>query len=81
MAKEVLIHDGEWGFPRFTFQRVDDGPRSPSPIHLDLTPDDRLQAVGQLIALGATEVATHGDEDFRWSVMRDPDGNEFCVTD
>jgi catechol 2,3-dioxygenase-like lactoylglutathione lyase family enzyme len=80
-AEEVLLHDGEWGFPRFTFQRVADESRSPSPIHLDLTPDDRRQAVGQLIKLGATEVATHGDDDFRWTVMRDRDGNEFCVTD
>jgi hypothetical protein len=26
----------------------------------------------------ASEGATHGDSEFRWTVMRDPDGNEFA---
>jgi catechol 2,3-dioxygenase-like lactoylglutathione lyase family enzyme len=80
-AGEVIVHDGDWTFPRLTFQRVDDGPRPPGPMHLDLTPDDRLAAVARLVALGAEEVATQGSEEFRWTVLRDPDGNEFCVTD
>ena len=78
---EILLADAEWGFPRFTFQRVNDAPRSPSPLHLDLTPDDRAHEVARLTALGATEGATHGDSGFQWTVMRDPDGNEYCVTD
>ena len=75
------MHDGDFGFPRLTFQRVEDGPRAPSAIHLDLTPDDRRVAVERLVALGATEGETHGDDDFRWTVVLDPDGNELCVTD
>ena len=78
---EVLLADAEWGFPRFTFQRINDAPRPTSPLHLDLTPDDRVNEVARLIELGATQGATHGDSGFRWTVMRDPDGNEFCVTD
>ncbi|HYD09913.1 MAG TPA: VOC family protein [Acidimicrobiales bacterium] len=79
---EVIVHDGDWGFPRITFQRVDDGAaRTPSPIHLDLTPEDRLATIERLKSLGATEGDTHGDDDFRWTVLRDPDGNELCVTD
>jgi hypothetical protein len=79
---EVIIHDGDWGYPRLTFQRIDDGSRAPSPIHLDLTPEDgRLVAIERLRRLGATEGETHGDDDFHWTVMRDPDGNELCVTD
>jgi Glyoxalase-like domain len=31
-----------------------------------------------LTELGASEGATHGDSEFRWTVMRDPDGNEFA---
>ena len=79
---EVIIHDGDWGYPRLTFQPIEDGPRAPSPIHLDLTPEDgRLAAIERLRRLGATEGETHGDDDFRWTVLRDPDGNELCVTD
>jgi Glyoxalase-like domain len=33
------------------------------------------------VALGATEDVTHGDDRLRWTVMRDPDGDEFCVRD
>jgi Glyoxalase-like domain len=47
-------------------------------MYLDLTPDDRVQAVARLTELGASEGATHGDSEFRWTVMRDPDGNEFA---
>ena len=79
---EVIVHDGDWGYPRLTFQRIEDGPRSPSPIHLDLTPEDgRVAAIERLRSLGAIEGETHGDDEFRWTVMRDPDGNELCVTD
>jgi catechol 2,3-dioxygenase-like lactoylglutathione lyase family enzyme len=79
--EEVLLADAEWGYPRFTFQQVDDERHRPSALHLDLTPKDRRAEVERLVALGAAEGATHGDADFRWTVMRDPDGNEFCVTD
>jgi catechol 2,3-dioxygenase-like lactoylglutathione lyase family enzyme len=78
---EVLLADAEWGFPRFTFQQVRDAPHRPSALHLDLTPEDRISEVERLVELGAVEGATHGDDDFRWTVMQDPDGNEFCVTD
>jgi catechol 2,3-dioxygenase-like lactoylglutathione lyase family enzyme len=78
---EVLLADADWNFPRFTFQRVAEGRRAPAPVHLDLTSDGRVLAVVRLVELGATEGETHGDDEFRWTVMRDPDGNEFCVTD
>lgn len=79
--EEILLADAEWSFPRFTFQRVDDGPRVPSALHVDLSADDRVVTVARPLELGATERSTHGDDDFRWTVMCDPDGNEFCVTD
>jgi len=54
--EEVLLADADWGFPRFTFQRVDDGRRAPAPMHLDLTPEDRVQAVARLTELGRPKV-------------------------
>lgn len=79
-AEEVLLAETDWGFPRFTLQRVSEGRRQASSVHVDLTAQDRLAEVARLAGLGATEGATHGDEQFGWTVMRDPDGNEFCVT-
>ena len=81
---EVLVADADWSLPRFTFQRVPvaegRGPRAGA-VHVDITADDRAAEVARLVELGAEEVTTHGGGDFRWTVLRDPDGNEFCVTD
>ena len=50
-------------------------------MHLDLSPTDRSQEdeVARLLALGAThaDVGQSGDES--WTVLADPEGNEFCV--
>ncbi|KQY60768.1 hypothetical protein ASD11_10550 [Aeromicrobium sp. Root495] len=42
---------------------------------IDLTPGS---TVADLVALGAT-VLREPDDDIRWTVMADPEGNEFCV--
>jgi predicted enzyme related to lactoylglutathione lyase len=50
-------------------------------IHLDLRPypgDDSAAEVARLRTLGATD-ADIGQGDVSWSVMADPEGNEFCV--
>jgi hypothetical protein len=47
-------------------------------LHLDLRPDDRDAAVARLIELGATR-ADIGQGEQSWVVLRDPEGNEFCV--
>jgi len=36
--------------------------------------------VARLVALGATVRADHCLGDFCWTVMADPEGNEFCVS-
>ncbi len=43
-------------------------------IHLDVLTDD----VDALIAAGATALRTRNDE-IGWTVLADPDGNEFCA--
>jgi hypothetical protein len=43
-------------------------------IHLDVTTDD----VQALVAAGATVLRAQDDE-IEWTVMADPDGNEFCA--
>ncbi|MFG1609127.1 VOC family protein [Actinoplanes sp. NPDC049265] len=50
-------------------------------LHLDLTPgpDGPGAEVERLLALGArrADVGQTGDES--WTVLADPEGNEFCV--
>jgi hypothetical protein len=52
-------------------------------LHLDLAPhvtDDRTMLIDALLARGATRVDI-GQDDSRvsWTVLADPEGNEFCV--
>ena len=46
-------------------------------IHLDLQTPDRLAEVARLTALGAT----FWYEESNFTVLRDPEGNQFCVAD
>jgi len=46
-------------------------------IHLDLETPDRPAEVARLTALGATFWYEHSN----FTVLRDPEGNQFCVAD
>src|SRR5262245_12387804 len=48
-------------------------------MHLDLYSDDATEQVERLNTLGATEVRHNDDPEDTYVVMRDPEGNEFCV--
>ena len=79
---ETLLADAEWSYPRLTFQKVTEASARPRQLHLDLTADDRIAEVKRLRDLGAREQqSVTVDGDWTWTVMTDPDGNEFCVTD
>jgi hypothetical protein len=51
-------------------------------VHLDLLvgPDDHDGEVERLVGLGATVVGVHDGEDGRWTMLLDPEGNEFDVS-
>jgi hypothetical protein len=70
--------------PRLLFQRRPKGSTTDIPIHLDLHSDDRAAEVERLAGLGATVVEERSQqigpyEEF-WTVMKDPEGNGFCVS-
>jgi hypothetical protein len=54
-------------------------------MHLDLGPETSMETeVERLVAAGASVVATYRDPEgfndpYVWTVMQDPEGNEFCV--
>jgi len=66
--------------PAWYFTRVPEAKHAKNRVHLDLTTPDP-DAVQRLIALGATVVGEHAvpGGSHRWTVMQDPEGNEFCV--
>lgn len=51
-------------------------------LHIDLAPhinQDREAEIEALLAKGATRVEVGQDPDVTWTVLADPEGNEFCV--
>ena len=67
--------------PFLEFLRTPDVKTVKNRIHLDLRPyprDDQAAEVARLRALGATP-ADVGQGDVPWTVLADPEGNEFCV--
>ena len=69
---------------RMYFEKVPKAKTVKNRVHLDLTSDLSWRAeVERLTAAGARSVATHRDPDdfnnpYEWTVMQDPEGNEFC---
>jgi predicted enzyme related to lactoylglutathione lyase len=48
-------------------------------VHVDLRADDRAAEVARLTGLGASVVAEYALPGLWWTVLADPEGNEFCV--
>lgn len=48
-------------------------------LHLDLRATDRAAAVELLEGRGAARVDIGQGDDAEWIVLRDPEGNEFCL--
>ncbi|MCL2594746.1 MAG: VOC family protein [Promicromonosporaceae bacterium] len=65
---------------RLGFQRVPDPTPGKNRLHLDLTVVDRRTVAEMLVADGAKLVANHEESGFCWTVLADPDGNVFCIT-
>jgi hypothetical protein len=77
--------------PRILFLKVPEPKTAKNRVHLDvhsgshpgMLRDDHLalvrEHVDRLIAAGARELESHEELGARWTVMQDPEGNEFCV--
>jgi catechol 2,3-dioxygenase-like lactoylglutathione lyase family enzyme len=77
----MLVHPQGRHVP-VSLQLAEGQPREPVRLHLDLYTDEQERHVERLVGLGATRVTDWpypDDPDF--VVLRDPDGNEFCVID
>jgi hypothetical protein len=67
--------------PYLELVRATEPDRHPTRVHLDLRPypdDDQAAEVERLRDRGATDVDL-GQGDVPWTVLADPEGNEFCV--
>jgi predicted enzyme related to lactoylglutathione lyase len=62
------------------FQKVPEPKVAKNRVHVDFDAGDMEAEVARLVSLGATVVAERSLGTFRWTVVADPEGNEFCVT-
>src|SRR3954452_13944248 len=77
----MLEHPDRQRLP-VSLQRADAPPVEPVRVHLDLYTSDQELHVRRLGELGGTRVDDcQYPDDADFVVLRDPDGNEFCVID
>lgn len=67
------------GETAWLFARVPEPRRTKNRAHPDLVAHDRPAEVARLVELGAAVVEEHDDFGIQWTVLRDVEGNEFCV--
>ena len=78
---EIIIGTDENAPVGICFMPVTDRKTVKNRVHLDITTaaEDRDQEIERLLALGArrADIGQTGTES--WTVLADPEGNEFCV--
>lgn len=86
LGSEATDHQGDGSFVvvptgavNLAFQRVADPTPGKNKFHFDIGTKDAPGAINALLAEGATRVADHNGGGFSWTVLADPDGNQFCV--
>lgn len=90
-TQDDLVHIGGWrptveavraqvSAPTLLFARVSESKTVKNRLHIDVSPIDggHDEEVERLLALGARRVDI-GQGEQSWTVLADPEGNEFCV--
>jgi predicted enzyme related to lactoylglutathione lyase len=79
--REVVLGPDDAAPVGMCFMPVDDAKRVKNRLHLDLTTgaDDRDAEIARIIGLGARHVDVGQSGEESWTVLADPEGNEFCV--
>jgi predicted enzyme related to lactoylglutathione lyase len=62
------------------FQLVPEPKIGKNRAHIDFDAADMEAEVARLVDLGGSKIAEHSLGTFRWTIVADPEGNEFCVT-
>lgn len=65
--------------PDIVFLKVPDERVVKNRVHLDLRPSDQVAEVQRVLGLGASRIDIGQGTECTWVVLKDPEGNEFCV--
>jgi predicted enzyme related to lactoylglutathione lyase len=79
LGQYLGLHPTEEGHPRLVFQQVEEPVAGRSRAHLDLESEDVEADATRALELGATVVEDVADFGVTWKVLRDPEGNLFCL--
>jgi predicted enzyme related to lactoylglutathione lyase len=79
--REVVVGPDEHAPVGLCFMPVPESKQVKNRLHLDLTTgaEDRDAEIERLISLGARRVDIGQTGSESWTVLADPEGNEFCV--
>lgn len=79
--REIVIGTDDNAPVGICFMPVTDPKTVKNRVHLDLTASaqDRDREIDRLLALGARRVDIGQTGEESWTVLADPEGNEFCV--
>jgi predicted enzyme related to lactoylglutathione lyase len=78
---EFMVLGPAWGEGvAIGLQRVAEPRPGKNRVHVDWAADDRTAEVARLVRLGATVIDEHAVTGLGWTVLADPEGNEFCVS-
>jgi len=76
----LMAQDGDDSGLVLQLQRVPEPKTGKNRLHLDLHVDQVEPEVDRLVGLGARPLSDATvASGFRWRVMADPEGNEFCI--
>lgn len=79
-ARYVYVGPIVEGGPHLAFQLVPEDKRGKNRLHLDVRVPDRERFAARVVELGGSIIGDHQDVGYpRWTVVTDPEGNEFCV--
>ena len=90
LGLDVVHNDGRFAYlsplsaggPHLAFQSVPEPRQGKNRLHLDIKVPDRAQFTALVADLGGSEIEEHQLPGFPvWTVMADPQGNEFCIYD
>jgi predicted enzyme related to lactoylglutathione lyase len=80
-GEDYLMLTTDGGAPPVAFQRVPEAKSSKNRLHLDLMVEDLDGAFSKIVAIGGSAVSgiLEMPGGYRWRVVADPEGNEFCI--
>jgi len=80
-ADDYLMLTGDEHTPQIAFQRVPEGKSGKNRLHVDVQVDDLDEGVSKIREIGGSTASDVRElpGGYRWRVMADPEGNEFCI--